>query len=318
MLTCRAFCTGRLALQFQGVEAVVRAADSLGECPIWDGRTGRLLWVDINRRTLQGCDAGGGGRSVQPLAAAVGSFALTADPGLLLAAGAEGYGWLDRRAGRLIPISNPEPDATEHRFNDGRCDRQGRFWAGTMCDPRRVPEGSLYRLDPDLNWSKWRENITVPNSIAFSPDGRTMYFADTPTRRILAFDYEPDDGTIRGERLLIDLADQPGRPDGAAVDADGCLWSAAYAGGRVTRITPDGRIDRTFRVPAENATCCCFGGPDLGTLSITTARQRLDEAALATQPLAGSLFAIRPGVGGLPEVPFAGRPPSTAKKPIVG
>lgn len=289
-------------------ECILDIQNSLGECPIWDDRTETLFWVDINQAALHRYNPATHRHDIIALSARIGSFSLCQTGPQLLAAGETGYNWLNPINGELKPIFDPEADLPDNRFNDGRCDRKGRFWAGTMCDPRREPVGSLYRLDSDLKCHRIRSQLTVPNSIAWSPNNQIMYFTDTPTRRILAFDYDLESGTIKGERLFADLSARPGRPDGSAMDADGCLWNASYGGNRVIRLRPDGHIDREITVPARNVTCCAFGGRDLDILYITTARQNLSITDLQHQSLAGGLFAVRPGVSGLPEARFAGMP----------
>ena len=191
------------------------------------------------------------------------------------------------------------------RCNDGKCDRQGRFWVGTMGDMRRTPRGHLYRLDPQAGLRRVLDGLTIPNGLCWSPDGRTMYFTDSPTRLIWAFPYDPATGTP-GERRVFAQVDGSGVADGATVDAEGCLWSARHGGGRVTRYTPDGRIDREIALPVSQPSCCAFGGPDLGTLFVTTARNGLSADDLAKQPLAGAVLALEPGVRGLAEPRYAG------------
>jgi sugar lactone lactonase YvrE len=233
----------------------------------------------------------------------VGSIALRERRGLL-AATKSGLHFLDVESGALEAKTHPETNLPDNRFNDGRCDRAGRFWAGTMSDVKREPVGSLYRFDPDLTCTRLRNAVIIPNSLAWSPDGRTMYFADTNRHTIWCYDYDPSSGAASGERVFVDTGD--GRPDGSCVDSDGCLWNAEYGAWRVVRYTPQGKVDRTLDVPVANPTCCCFGGDDLGTLYVTTATQRLTPEDLARQPLAGSVLALRPGVRGLPESRFAG------------
>ena len=169
---------------------------------------------------------------------------------------------------------------------------------------RRDPVGSLYRLDATLACVPLRNAIIIPNSLAWSPDGRTMYFADTMRHTIWAYGYDSATGAAGGERVFADAA--PGRPDGSCVDADGCLWNAEYGASRLVRYTPAGKVDRSIDLPVSNPTCCCFGGDAFDVLYITSARQRLTTEELATQPLAGSVLAVRPGVQGLPESRFAG------------
>jgi sugar lactone lactonase YvrE len=192
-----------------------------------------------------------------------------------------------------------------HRLNDGRCDRRGRFWVGSMHETYRdEPRGSFYRIDADLSATKAFDGFTVPNSVAFSPDDRSMYFADTPVHKIWVFDFDLDAGRLSNRRLFKDL--EGGLPDGSTVDVDGCLWNAEYRGSRVVRYTPQGRIDRIVELPVSQPTSCAFGGKDLDTLYITTAAQRLSPEQLAREPAAGSLFAVRAGTQGLQEPTFAG------------
>jgi sugar lactone lactonase YvrE len=286
-----------MALQ---IDCVVKGRDLLGECPLWDDRTGTLWWVDILAPSLKCFD---GSVKTYPLPEAMGSFAFR-EKGGLIAGMKSGIYFFDVEKNQRQEVARPEPDLPQNRFNDGRCDRAGRFWAGTMSDATREPSGALYRVSPEGRCVRMRSGITVPNSLAWSPDGRTMYFADSPRRKIWAFDYDGASGEMSNERLFA--ATHPGYPDGSCVDADGCLWNAEYAGARLVRYTPAGKIDRVIELPVQNPTCCCFGGERLDTLYITTAAQGLKEADLEKQPLAGALFAVRPGVSGLPESRFAG------------
>lgn len=285
------------------VEVAARGADRLGECPLWDERESMLWWVDSRWPALKRFDPATGAVMMQVLPEVVGSIAFR-DQGGLLAATKSGLHVLDGSGGALEPRANPEAHLPENRFNDGRCDRAGRFWAGTMCDARRDPTGSLYRFDADFACVKLRNAIIIPNGLAFSPDNRTMYFADTNRHTIWAWDYDLASGAATHERVFADTGE--GRPDGSCVDADGGLWNAQYGGGRLVRYAPTGKVDRVVEVPVANPTCCAFGGDDLGTLYVTTATQRLSPGDLAQQPLAGSLLALRPGVKGLPEGRFAG------------
>lgn len=289
-----------MALQ---VEVAVRGADRLGECPLWDERDSVLWWIDSRWPALKRLDPATGAVMMLVLPEVVGSVAFRARGGFL-AATKSGIHFMDAASGALEGKANPEAALPDNRFNDGRCDRAGRFWAGTMSDVKRDPAGSLYRFDADFACTRLRNAIIIPNSLAFSPDGRTMYFADTNRHTIWAYDYDPDSGAATGERVFADTGN--GRPDGSCVDADGCLWNAEYGAWRLLRYTPDGEVDRVLEVPVANPTCCCFGGDDLGTLYVTTATQRLAPEDLAKQPLAGSVLALRPGVRGLAESRFAG------------
>lgn len=295
-----------MALQ---VECVVKGRDLLGECPLWDERARALWWVDISGFHLKSFSPSTGTLETFETAEAVGSFALRENGGGLLAAMKTGLYFLDPARGERRPIAMPEADRPGNRFNDGRCDRRGRFWAGTMHETRRDaldPQGALYRLSADLACTRRRTGVVIPNSLAWSPDGRTMYFADSVRDVIWRYDYDLDSGEMSGERVFAEGAPNPGYPDGSCVDADGGLWNAEYGGWRVVRYTPQGKIDRVVELPVRNPTCCCFGGERFDTLYITTAAQNLKGKMLEEQPLAGSVFAVRPGAGGLPEARFAG------------
>ena len=285
------------------VELVSEGADQLGECPIWDERERALYWVDSRGPAIKRLSAGSGELAVFPLPEVVGSIAFRERGGMLAAtrSGIHGY---DLGSRSLAALARPESHLPDNRFNDGRCDRQGRFWAGTMSDVRRDPVGTLYRLDANLACTPLRNAIIIPNSLAWSPDGRTMYFADTNRHTIWAWDYDPASGAATRERVFADSG--AGRPDGSCVDADGCLWNAEYGAWRLVRYTPAGDVDRIVELPVANPTCCCFGGENLDELYITSARQRLTPEELAQQPLAGSVLAVRPSVRGLPESRFAG------------
>jgi len=266
------------------VERVVDSQDRLGECPIWDERMHALWWVDIHGNALKRYD--GTHVTAMPMPEPPGSIALRRAGGLLVAM-QSGVFVLGPRQPQ--PFVRPAEHEAGLRFNDGRCDRAGRFWVGTLLEPDFPPRGVLYRIEADGRATAMRSALHVPNSLAWSPDGRTMYFADTPRHKIWAYDYDAAAGTFSQERLFA--APHPGLPDGSCVDADGCLWNAEWGGSRVVRYTPEGKIDRVLAVPAKNPTCCAFGGTRLDTLYITSA----DGAGL---------FAARPGVTGLLESRF--------------
>lgn len=285
------------------VDVAVRGSDMLGECPLWDDQTGTLFWVDGRAPALCRWQPGAEPRR-WALPEIIGSFAFRARGGLLLAL-QTGVFTFDLDTGALAVFARPEADRPNNRFNDGRCDRQGRFWTGSMSTVSREPHGSLYRVEGDGRSACLLDGLIVPNSIAWSPDGATMYLADTYRCSIWAFDFDAAHGIVSNRRLFSESRG-PNRPDGSAVDAHGCVWNCEYAGGRVVRYTPSGEVDCAVTVPADNPTCCAFGDSDLRTLYITSARQRLSADELARQPEAGSVFAVRTEVSGLPEVRFAG------------
>jgi sugar lactone lactonase YvrE len=286
-------------------ECVAAGSDLLGECPLWDERAQALWWVDILAPALKQLDPSSGAVKENRLPEPMGSFAFR-EQGGLVAAMKSGLFLLDSAYASVERVASPEEDRPGNRFNDGRCDRAGRFWAGTMNDTGRSPDGALYRLSADRSCTRMRSGVIVPNGLAWSPDGRTMYFADSVRDLIWSFDYDPASGTPSNERVFADCAPNPGYPDGACMDAEGCLWSCEYAGWRVARYTPSGRIDRVIGLPVQFPTCCCFGGADFDVLYITSASKDVAADKRTKQPLAGSLFAVRPGVKGLPESRFAG------------
>jgi len=289
------------------VACVVPAHALLGEGPVWDPGEQALWWVDIRRPSVHRYVPQTGAAEAWPMPEEVGSLALRRDRGLgLLVALRSGFAFFDPATGAVDRRGGPEPDQPDNRLNDGKCDRRGRFWVGSMHVSGRQPTGALYRLDPDLAWQRVLDGITVPNSLAFAPDDRTLYFADTPSRRIVAYEFDLDRGTLGSSRIFATVPEDAGYPDGSTVDAQGFLWNAHWDGGRLTRYAPDGRVDRVVPLPVARPTCCAFGGPALDVLYVTTASIRLGEADLARQPWAGGLLALDVGVRGLPEPRFGG------------
>lgn len=275
--------------------------DVLGEGPIWDVREQAFYWTDIRSRLVRRYDWASGRVEAWTLPEMVGSLAVRERGGLLLAM-RPSVSLFDPATGKLEIIAAPEADQPNMRFNDGKCDRQGRFWAGTMDDESRTPSGTLYRIDergcvPKLG------GIKTPNSLCWSPDGTTMYFADSRTQVINAYPYDVHTGEI-GAAREFHRVEPPAIPDGATVDAEGYLWVAYYRGGRVTRVAPDGRVDRAIELPVTQVTSCQFVGPNLDVLFITTANQRMTPEQLAAAPLAGALFAVEAGARGLPEARY--------------
>ena len=285
------------------IEPVVHAGDRLGETPLWCDRTRKLWWIDIERPKLQSFDPSTGGHESENLAGVyVGTQALTRTGQRLLAEDLTLY-LRNQETGERTDLVTLEA-GLDNRANDGRVDARGRFWVGTMDNGLSRPNGALYRVDPDGTATRMDEGFIVSNGIAFSPDGRTLYFTDTRRYTSYAYDLDLDDGVVTNRRVFADYASTGDRPDGACVDVDGCLWAAFFAGSRIVRYRPDGRVDRTVALPVTNPTCLCFGGTDLRTLYVTTARKFLSDAQLAAEPLAGALLAID-GLGqGLPEHRF--------------
>lgn len=286
------------------VHSVVNGADKLGEVPLWSASRKLLFWIDVRRPALYSYAPGSGAVRAYPLPEPVGSYCETSSGRLLLAL-KSGLYFFDPESEELEAWMDPEPHLPNNRLNDGKCDRQGRFWVGSMNDGDRIPSGSLYSVLGSGEITTFFSGITIPNSLAWSPDGRKMYFTDTPTRKILVYDFDVEDGVPHSPSVFLDMSDHAGRPDGATVDAEGCLWSAEIHAGRVVRYTPEGRLDRVVQLPVTGVTSCAFGGDRFETLYITTATLGLTDQQQKDQPLAGSLFAVDVGVGGVGETPFA-------------
>ena len=284
---------------------VLDAKAQTGESPVWVPEEQALYWTDIPGKTLNRFDPATGANRVWPMPEEVGSFALR-EGGGLIAALRSGFALIDLERGQIERLIDPEADRPENRFNDGRCDRQGRFWAGSMNEPRDARSGALYRLDSDHRCQRMADDVMVANGLAFSPDDRVMYWSDSRALTIWAFDFDAASGAIANRRIFARLAPHQGGPDGAAVDAEGGYWSACYRGARVMRFRPDGTIERKIRLPVSRVTMCAFGGPDLRTLYITSARGGLSAADLEREPLAGGIFALQVDVAGLPEPRFKG------------
>lgn len=288
------------------IERIGNMRCGVGESPVWHAGERALYWTDIPNRTLWRWDPARSHADSWVLPEMAGCMAITPDGGWLLAMETGLF-----RVARLVP-GQPTPPLqavtkVAHaragmRFNDGRCDRQGRFWAGTMVMDMSLAatEGKLYRYDPITGaLDAMRESMITPNGLAFSPNGRTMYLSDShPSRQVVwAFDYDIDTGTPSNQRVFIDMNNHPGRPDGAAVDVDGCYWICGNDAGQIHRFTPDGRLDRSVAVPVTKPAMCAFGGSQLDTLYVTSIRT----SDAGEDALSGAVFALRPGVQGLAE-----------------
>jgi sugar lactone lactonase YvrE len=284
---------------------VLDARASLGECPVWSVAEQALYWVDINAPALHRFDPATGKDHAMPMPSSIGSFALRARGGFVLAL-RDGI-FLAERDGRIVrKVAEAPYDPHHHRFNDGRCDRQGRFLVGSMNENHDGASGALYRLDHDYSLTRLLDGISISNGLAFSPDGRTLYHADTPARTVRAFDYDVASGGISHARVFAQWSGDDERPDGAAVDSAGVYWVAFYRGGRLAQLSPRGERIGTHALPALCPTMPAFGGPDLRTLYVTSARQQRDADELARLPRSGGIFGLRVDVPGLPEPLFEG------------
>jgi L-arabinonolactonase len=284
---------------------IVDCRNVLGESVLWNGDTGNLHWVDIESKELWTLDVASGRTQVHKAPERIACFAPRRSGGLLVGF-ASGFAFYDPATGRREDIVAFEPDNPHTRLNDGRTDRQGRFIAGGFDEVEGKRVSSVVRLDPDGRMTSLFDGVGCANGTCFSPDGRQMYFADTTAATMWAFEYDPARGTLGKRAIVTDFKGQPGLPDGSCTDAEGCIWNAQWAGHRVVRYAPDGRIDRIVEMPVLNPTCVAFGGADLDMLYITTARYRMTADQLAAEPVSGGLFSIKPGVRGLPDAKFAG------------
>ena len=281
----------------------VDARARLGEGPVWDARSDRLLWVDIEGMALHSTDPQSGATETLPLPLPIG-VAVPRQSGGFVAALEDGFYAIDVDGGTEL-IAAIDNRAGDLRFNDGACDPAGRFLAGTMAYDFRPDAGSLYRLEPDLSVSRLVESVTISNGLGWSPDGGTMYYVDTPTRRIDAFDYDVESGALARRRPFVEIEGE-GRPDGLCVDVDGAVWVALWPGWSVRRYLADGTLDAILPLPVAQVSSCVFGGPALDELFITTAWSTLSDEQRAGQPLAGSLFRASVGTRGVARGTFAG------------
>jgi sugar lactone lactonase YvrE len=277
----------------------------LGEGARWDARRGELLRVDILAGRVYRDRVARDGALIPvrtyEVSTTVGAITpIEGDEGWLLAAG-RGFDHLTVD-GSLSTLAEVAPAGA--RMNDGACDPQGRFWAGTMPEDHHAEGGALYRLDGEGRVELMLDGLTIPNGLGWSLDGRTMYLIDSGPRLVHAFAFDPDRGTISGGRVLVTVAEELGAPDGMTVDAAGDLWVAIYGGGRVHRYSPDGLLRQTVIVPAKQSTSCAFAGPGLNRLYVTTATEDWSEAQRRAEPAAGLAYRFDTDVAGLPAMPF--------------
>ena len=291
----------------ESVELLVDSKCELGEGPVWDAQNQLLYWINILEHDLHVYDPATGKDRNIPMGQIIGTV-VPWKPGKVMVAVHHGFGSVDLETEELTIINDPEADDPRSRFNDGKCDPAGRFWAGTVSLDDDVKEtSSLYRLDPDLSAHKMLNKITVSNGIVWTRDAKTMFYIDTPTWEIAAFDYDNETGEISNRRVAVSIPKEVGYPDGMAIDAEDKLWVGHWGGWHAVRWDPlTGKMIQTVKMPTYAVTACAFGGPDLEDLYITTATAGLNEVDLARQPHAGGLFRARPGVKGVKSPAFAG------------
>ncbi|WP_211747589.1 SMP-30/gluconolactonase/LRE family protein [Paenibacillus sp. Marseille-Q4541] len=282
------------------LELVLEAKAKLGEGPSWDAEAGRLYWVDIEGFKLHAYEPETGKDTVYEIGQHIGAVVPYEKDRVVIVL-REGFHFYNLDTGELELIHDPENGRHDNRFNDGKCDPAGRFWAGTMSLEGKDKQGSLYCLEKDGEVRTVFTDVTTSNGLGWSPDHKTMYYIDTQTGKVDQYDFEVASGSVSNPRVAADFEHQDGFPDGMTVDAEGMIWVAHWGGSQVSRWNPNtGKLLSRIEVPAKQVTCCCFGGKDLDELYITTARTGLDEEQLANTPHAGGLFRVKPGVKGMP------------------
>lgn len=286
-------------------EVAHQRASSLGEGSLWDVASQRLYWVDIIEHKVMCFDPSTGANPGYDVAQEVGTVVLTEDSKLLLGL-RSGISVFDPHSGSFLPLCSPEPGAQHKRLNDGKCDRRGRFWVGSMVEGGEKGSGGLFCLDADLHLERKLGGVSCSNGLVWSKDSTKFYYIDTPTHRVDVFDHDAATGAIENRRTVARFIEGEGAPDGMTIDADDCLWVALWGGSKVVKLDPNtGEVLLEVAVPATNVTSCAFGGPDLSELYITTARVGESPQALAARPLAGSLFRASVSAVGVPSTRFA-------------
>lgn len=281
---------------------IIPCQNILGEGVQWNHRDQSVWWTDIQGSKLYRHQPSTQELQQWSTPERVGCFAFVQRDSRLLVAFDSGFAWLDLPTGHCEWIARPESGVPGNRFNDGRVDRQGRFWAGSLVEEAlsKNQQAALYCLDHRQSVRRHLTGLKISNSLCWSPDSSKLYHADSPGHCIQVYDFEPVAGTLANPRVFASLPDNM-EPDGACIDAEGYLWNAQWGGSRVVRYAPDGSIDRLLQLPVTQPTCVAFGGPDMDWLLITSARKGLSAQALAAQPEAGSVFIYQTDVQGLPE-----------------
>ena len=287
------------------VDCVRDVRNTTGESPVWSALEHCLYWVDIPAGVVFRWRPDTGEQRTWQLPTAVGSIGLR-DRGLVVAL-RTGFHLFDLDTEALTFLCHPEPDIPTNRLNDGKVSPEGRFWAGTMDErPEKGLVGSLYRLDPDHRCTRMAGDLKVSNGLAWSPDGRTMYHSDSRSGVIFRYAYEPGSGAIGPREVFVSMQSDWGRPDGGAIDEEGCYWSCGVSGGRLNRFAPSGELIEYVELPITHPTMPCFGGTDGRTLYVTSLRENLTEAELAKTPQAGGVFMLEPNVAGPPAAIYKG------------
>ena len=278
---------------------------ALGEGSLWDEQGQVLYWIDIVQNKVFRFDPKNGSNLAFDVGENVGTVVVTINDKLLVAL-RTGFAWLNPETGRLTRITDPESDKPHTRFNDGKCDPRGRFWAGTMVENSSKGDGALYCLDTDLTVTRKLTGVSCSNGLVWSRDSRRLFYIDTPTRQIQCFDYDPETASLSSPRTVVEIPAEAGAPDGMTIDEDDGLWVALFGGSKVVRYdSSSGEANFEISVAAPNVTSCAFGGPEMRELYITTARVGLNREERERYPLAGSLFSADVPFRGLPAQRFA-------------
>ena len=287
-------------------ELLLDARADLGEGALWEPRRQALLWVDILAGNVHLFDPKTGQDRSINVGQPVGTVVHRKKGGAMVAL-RDGLGALDLESGKLTMVANTEAEIPTNRFNDGKCDPAGRFWAGTMPFDGKNAAGKLYCLYPDMTVKVMLDQVAISNGIVWTADAKTMYFIDSATYRVDAFDYDKSTGAIKNRRTAFEFPKELGFPDGSTLDEEGMLWVAQFGSGTVNRWDPrTGKLLQRINVPSPMATSCAFGGPQLDQLYITSSRLAMDEATLKRYPQAGGIYVVEPGVRGVLSQEFSG------------
>ncbi len=288
-------------------EPALKAKAIVGESPVWSVPEKALYWVDITKGQVRRFHPENNSDEVFQLSQPVSALGLREKGGLVLAL-RDGFAFFDTKTEELAMINDPEADLPDNRFNDAKCDRQGRFWGGTMSNIAwDKPSGSLYRLDADLSVTKVLGKVVCSNGMGWSPDDMTMYHTESFRYAVFKYDFDPETGDVSNRAVFAEVDKSTGAfPDGLTVDSEGYIWSVHNAVGRVVRYDPSGKIVAVVDVPVPRPCGCIFGGEKLDQLYITTARETMNDEDLKKFPLSGSVFVAEPDVTGIPEAYFVG------------
>jgi sugar lactone lactonase YvrE len=291
----------------EAIECVLPWKANVGESPVWHPGERRLYWIDIQGKQIHRFDPVTRKNETFDLPEIVTCIQLRAAGGLVLTLKKK-FAFYDPQTNHLEELTAVEQDQPDNRFNDGKCDPQGRFWAGSMNARNwKEPSGNLYRMNPDRSVTRMQSQVVCSNGSGWSPDGRTMYYTESFRYTVFAFDFDPASGAISNRRPFAQIdPNSGGFPDGMTVDAEGFVWSNQVGVGKILRYDPEGKIERILQLPVPRATDCTFGGEDLSTLYVTSARETMTPEQLQQAPLSGSLFAVQTGIRGMPATPFAG------------